>query len=124
MESRPVKVININESLRSMLCELYESDFIFDKFEIALQASGGGILTGGYGFVPPSLHLNSSFLSAHSSFGFTSRNRFSVWNQNGQLEHSVDLQTHGELIPSLFPPSDHVYRSSRKTITSSKCRIR
>lgn len=52
METRPVKVININESLRSMLCELYESDFIFDKFEIALQPSGGGILTGGYGFVP------------------------------------------------------------------------
>jgi serine/threonine-protein phosphatase 2A regulatory subunit B len=64
MESRPVRVtdtpllsfsadlrqvININESLRSMLCELYESDFIFDKFEISLQGTGGGILTGGYG---------------------------------------------------------------------------
>ncbi len=51
MESRPVKVVNINESLRSMLCELYESDFIFDKFEIALSPAGDRILTGGYGLV-------------------------------------------------------------------------
>jgi serine/threonine-protein phosphatase 2A regulatory subunit B len=49
MESRPIKVVNINESLRSMLCELYESDFIFDKFEIALAPRGDRILTGGYG---------------------------------------------------------------------------
>lgn len=32
-----------------MLCELYESDFIFDKFEIALSPNGDRILTGGYG---------------------------------------------------------------------------
>jgi hypothetical protein len=88
MESRPVKVININESLRSMLCELYESDFIFDKFEIALQASGGGILTGGYGCVlhsqlplSPRLSLLSHFPSSvspetDSQFGIKMAN----WN--------------------------------------------
>ena len=32
-----------------------------------------------------------------------SRNRFSVWNQNGQSEYSVDLQTHGESIINLLP---------------------
>ena len=33
MESRPVQTIHIHEHLRPCLCDLYESDCIFDKFE-------------------------------------------------------------------------------------------
>ena len=33
MESQPVRTIKVHEHLRSKLCELYESDCIFDKFE-------------------------------------------------------------------------------------------
>jgi len=40
MESRPVKTIKIHEHLRSKLCDLYENDCIFDKFECHSNLSG------------------------------------------------------------------------------------
>lgn len=33
MENRPVKTIPIHDHLRGKLCDLYENDCIFDKFE-------------------------------------------------------------------------------------------
>ena len=33
MEGRPLKVIPIHDHLRGKLCDLYENDCIFDKFE-------------------------------------------------------------------------------------------
>src|SRR5580698_8171563 len=33
MESRPLKTIPIHDHLRGKLCDLYENDCIFDKFE-------------------------------------------------------------------------------------------
>jgi serine/threonine-protein phosphatase 2A regulatory subunit B len=33
MDSRPVKTIPIHDHLRGKLCDLYENDCIFDKFE-------------------------------------------------------------------------------------------
>lgn len=33
MESRPLKTIQIHDHLRGKLCDLYENDCIFDKFE-------------------------------------------------------------------------------------------
>jgi hypothetical protein len=43
------QVININDNLKSMLSELYESDCIFDKFEASANAAGDRIVTGSYG---------------------------------------------------------------------------
>jgi serine/threonine-protein phosphatase 2A regulatory subunit B len=40
MESQPVEVIPIHEYIRPRLCDLYESDFIFDKFECTASANG------------------------------------------------------------------------------------
>jgi serine/threonine-protein phosphatase 2A regulatory subunit B len=40
MESRPVKTIKIHEHLRSKLCDLYENDCIFDKFECHSNFTG------------------------------------------------------------------------------------
>ena len=48
MESRPVRTISIHEHLRPILCDLYESDSIFDKFEVAYSGDGNKILTGSY----------------------------------------------------------------------------
>jgi hypothetical protein len=33
MESKPIKTIPIHDHLRGKLCDLYENDCIFDKFE-------------------------------------------------------------------------------------------
>lgn len=48
MESQPVKTINIHDHLRSKLCDLYENDCIFDKFECTFSGSGNHVLTGSY----------------------------------------------------------------------------
>lgn len=48
MESKPVKVIPIHDHLRSKLCDLYENDCIFDKFECCLAGDGSYFLTGSY----------------------------------------------------------------------------
>lgn len=56
MESRPLRVIPVHEHLRPRLMDLYESDCIFDKFEVSSSAcslaspgSAGGSSTGGSG---------------------------------------------------------------------------
>ena len=48
MESRPIKTIPIHEHLRSKLCDLYENDCIFDKFETSVSGTGDYYMTGSY----------------------------------------------------------------------------
>ncbi|ORY07482.1 protein phosphatase PP2A regulatory subunit B [Basidiobolus meristosporus CBS 931.73] len=48
MDSKPVETINVHDYLRSKLCDLYENDCIFDKFECNISGDGGSILTGSY----------------------------------------------------------------------------
>ncbi|KAF9149855.1 protein phosphatase 2A regulatory subunit cdc55 [Linnemannia schmuckeri] len=48
MESRPVQTINIHDHLRNKLCDLYENDCIFDKFECTFSGDGNNVLTGSY----------------------------------------------------------------------------
>jgi serine/threonine-protein phosphatase 2A regulatory subunit B len=40
MESKPLKVINVHDQLRNKLCDLYENDCIFDKFETSWSGDG------------------------------------------------------------------------------------
>lgn len=40
MENKPVKTINIHDHLRQKLCDLYENDCIFDKFECTFSGNG------------------------------------------------------------------------------------
>ncbi|KAJ3070071.1 protein phosphatase 2A regulatory subunit cdc55 [Podochytrium sp. JEL0797] len=48
MESKPVETINIHEHLKGKLCDLYENDCIFDKFECMFSGDGTNVLTGSY----------------------------------------------------------------------------
>lgn len=48
MEHKPVKSIPIHDYLRSKLCDLYENDCIFDKFECTMSGDGSQLLTGSY----------------------------------------------------------------------------
>jgi len=48
MESKPIKTIKIHEQLRAKLCDLYENDCIFDKFECDSNPTGSEVLTGSY----------------------------------------------------------------------------
>ncbi|KAL5531346.1 PAB1 [Sanghuangporus baumii] len=48
MESRPLKTIQIHDHLRGKLCDLYENDCIFDKFECMFSGDGSHVMTGSY----------------------------------------------------------------------------
>ncbi len=48
MDNKPSKVLNIHEGLRSKLCDLYENDCIFDKFECCFSGDGNFMATGSY----------------------------------------------------------------------------
>ena len=51
MEKAPVAIINVRESLRPKLCDLYENDSIFDKFQCCINHDGSHVATGSYGNV-------------------------------------------------------------------------
>eukprot|EP01136_Pigoraptor_vietnamica_P034944 Opistho-1_new@99492 len=48
MEKKPVQVFPIHDYLRSKLCDLYENDCIFDKFECAWGGNDQALVTGSY----------------------------------------------------------------------------
>ncbi|OVA11772.1 Protein phosphatase 2A [Macleaya cordata] len=48
MDSGPVATFQVHEYLRPKLCDLYENDSIFDKFECCLSGDGERIATGSY----------------------------------------------------------------------------
>ncbi|OMJ16847.1 Protein phosphatase PP2A regulatory subunit B [Smittium culicis] len=48
MESHPVTTINVHDYLRPKLCDLYENDCIFDKFECSMSGNGKSAMTGSY----------------------------------------------------------------------------
>ncbi|MEW5303013.1 MAG: hypothetical protein WDW38_003885 [Sanguina aurantia] len=47
-ESAPVATYNTHEHLRARLCDLYENDSIFDKFDCCMSGRGDSIATGSY----------------------------------------------------------------------------
>ncbi|KAJ1452586.1 protein phosphatase 2A regulatory B subunit [Pelagophyceae sp. CCMP2097] len=47
-ERRPLRVVAVHDHLRPRLCDLYESDCIFDKFECASSPTGDRCATGSY----------------------------------------------------------------------------
>ncbi|XP_074312413.1 serine/threonine protein phosphatase 2A 55 kDa regulatory subunit B beta isoform-like isoform X2 [Silene latifolia] len=48
MDSSPVATFQVHEHLRPKLCDLYENDSIFDKFECCLSGDGQRLATGSY----------------------------------------------------------------------------
>ncbi|XP_022754654.1 serine/threonine protein phosphatase 2A 55 kDa regulatory subunit B beta isoform-like [Durio zibethinus] len=48
MDSGPFATFQVHECLRPMLCDLYENDSIFDKFECCLSGDGLRVATGSY----------------------------------------------------------------------------
>ncbi|KAK9811783.1 hypothetical protein WJX72_009879 [[Myrmecia] bisecta] len=48
MEAQPVHVFPVHEQLRGRLCDLYENDCIFDKFDCCISGKGDYVATGSY----------------------------------------------------------------------------
>jgi serine/threonine-protein phosphatase 2A regulatory subunit B len=51
MESKPLVTISVQENLVPILTDLYESECIFDKFEVTGSANGDKLLTGSYRYI-------------------------------------------------------------------------
>lgn len=51
MEQRPVATFAVHDALRGKLCDVYENDAIFDKFECVMAADGRHVATGSYGYL-------------------------------------------------------------------------
>jgi len=66
MENKPIKTYQVHDHLRSKLCDLYENDCIFDKFECNLSHDGNTLLTGSY------------------------HNMFTIYDRNGKTEHQLE----------------------------------
>lgn len=48
MEAKPLKVINVHDAVKPKLCDLYESDIVFDKFECSFNHDGTAVMSGSY----------------------------------------------------------------------------
>jgi len=48
MESKPLRTIFVHEQLRGKLCDLYENDAIFDKFQCSFSGDASHMMTGSY----------------------------------------------------------------------------
>jgi serine/threonine-protein phosphatase 2A regulatory subunit B len=48
MNKKPIQTIDIHDYLRPKLCDLYENDCIFDKFECHASGDGSHLITGSY----------------------------------------------------------------------------
>lgn len=86
MEAKPVKTIRIHDYLRSKLCDAYENDAIFDRFECATSGCGNYYLTGSYHnfFYLYDQKDNSSLcLEASKTFPKTKRAAFPKMKKKG-----------------------------------------
>ncbi|RKP31345.1 protein phosphatase 2A regulatory subunit PR55 [Metschnikowia bicuspidata] len=68
MELKPIKTINVHEHLRDRLCDTYENDAIFDKFEVQFIGDNSSVITGSY---------NNNFMIYPSALGKNSNAKFS-----------------------------------------------
>lgn len=48
MEAKPLKVIHVHDAVKPKLCDLYESDIVFDKFECTFNHDGTSVMSGSY----------------------------------------------------------------------------
>lgn len=82
MELKPLKTINVHEHLRDRLCDTYENDAIFDKFEVQLSGDNRSVMTGSYN---NNFMIYPSAISGGSGFSEPSKLNF----KNGHKKKSM-----------------------------------
>lgn len=81
MELKPVKTINVHEHLRDRLCDTYENDAIFDKFEVQFSGDNKSVMTGSY---------NNNFIIYPNAVGSSSSNNSGPTTTNGGKAFKLD----------------------------------
>ncbi|WPK26069.1 hypothetical protein PUMCH_003414 [Australozyma saopauloensis] len=83
MELKPIKTINVHEHLRDRLCDTYENDAIFDKFEVQFSGDNKSVMTGSYNnnfMIYPSAVGGSSSSSGDNSNYFSGGKNMSLFS--------------------------------------------
>ncbi|KCV72208.1 protein phosphatase PP2A regulatory subunit B [Fonticula alba] len=95
MDREPIKTIHIHEHLRPKLCDLYEGDCIFDKFECIFNGDSQKCLTGSYNnnFHIYDIHGNGEVMLEASKNAFRkkqslSRSRLGIRKRRDDLSPS------------------------------------
>lgn len=60
MDSGPLLTLPIHDHIRPRLCELYENDAVFDKFECSFNHDGSSIISGSYSNFMKVCRVNSA----------------------------------------------------------------
>lgn len=93
-ESKPLEIIPVQDYLRPRLCDLYENDCIFDKFECASSPDGSSFVTGSYNddfFIYDSKSKSGQTLSACPPLQYGSKSQAeNTSRRNSNVQVSVD----------------------------------
>lgn len=92
MELRPIKTINVHEHLRDRLCDTYENDAIFDKFEVQFLGDSRLVMTGLY---------NNNFMIYPNAVGGAPEKLLLFNNDDDELEGDVESPPAPKAYPQL-----------------------
>lgn len=111
MERQPVKTVRIHEFLRPRLCDLYENECIFDKFECAINHDGTFVL------VFPTMkqctvfiHLRSQLDDHRQLISGSYSRKFKIFDVNSNDEVQM-------VANRIQPPRHHRSKSKKGTPT-------
>jgi len=115
MESRPIMSMQVHPYLTSKLCNLYENDCIFDKFECCWSGSDSAIMTGSYNNFFRIFDMNQKDVTFEASKDWikprSALQAKKVCNaaRKKKGEVSVDqLDFHSKVLHSAWHPKDNI----------------
>ncbi|KAI8997872.1 protein phosphatase PP2A regulatory subunit B [Pilobolus umbonatus] len=114
MDNKPVQTINIHDQLRSRLCDLYENDCIFDKFECTFSGDDSHVMTGSYNNVfhlydrqgKTDIALQADKSAFRSKRLGSSRNRVSM-ARNSTNSHTEGMDFNKKILHSSWHPKEN-----------------
>eukprot|EP00850_Spirogloea_muscicola_P020431 SM000216S06557 [mRNA] locus=s216:78669:83310:- [translate_table: standard] len=115
-ERHPVATFKVHEHLRAKLCDLYENDCIFDKFECCLSGDGQRTATGSYSNLFRVFGTATDSEEATTLEASKTPNMQVLLNQAAYLE---DLLAHN-MAHNTFMPLERSLTSRRRIQTSGR----
>merc|ERR1711990_63068 len=117
MENKPIMSMQVHPYLTSKLCNLYENDCIFDKFECCWSGTDSAIMTGSYNNFFRIFDLNKKDVTLEATKDWI-KPRAKLQSKkvinggkrrNKDVEYSVDnLDFHAKVLHSAWHPKDNI----------------
>lgn len=81
MDRQPVETIHVHDNIKQWLCTSYETDSIFDKFEVEVSGDSRSVMTGSYS--------SKFFIYPHTMPGYSDEQQ-----QASRSEHTLPSSSH------------------------------